>query len=100
MPTIATHARLMQRCSTRASPARTASATRLIAHPDAPPIERADLSGPNALAIGPEGGWIQRELDTFVGRGFQPVSIGTPILRVEPALAAALGQLLLLLRRG
>ena len=42
------------------------------------------------------GGWIQRELDTFVERGFQPVSLGTPILRVEAAVATGLAQLMLL----
>ena len=71
---------------------------KLIAHPGAPPIEHAQLAWPLVLAIGPEGGWIQRELDTFVERGFQPVSLGAPILRVEAAVAAALGQLLLLQR--
>jgi 16S rRNA (uracil1498-N3)-methyltransferase len=72
--------------------------TRLLAHPGAPPIESATLTWPLAIAIGPEGGWIQRELDTFVERGFTPVSLGGPILRVESALATALGQLLLLQR--
>ena len=43
-------------------------------------------------------GWIQREIDTFVERGFTPVSIGEPILRVEAALSATLGQLLVLQR--
>jgi RsmE family RNA methyltransferase len=75
-------------------------ATKLIAHPGAPPIERAvHGAGPVTLAIGPEGGWIQREVDTFAARGFQPVSLGTAILRVESAVAAALGQLVLLARQ-
>jgi len=72
---------------------------RLIAHPGAPPIEAA-LPGaaPVVLAIGPEGGWIDREVETFVARGFTAVSLGAPILRVETAVAAALGQLLVLRR--
>jgi RsmE family RNA methyltransferase len=65
-----------------------------ILHPGAPPLAFA----PRVIAIGPEGGWIERELDTFVARGFTPASLGPPILRVETALAAALGQLLLLSR--
>jgi RsmE family RNA methyltransferase len=76
--------------------------TRLVAHPGAPPIERALIRRarelPIVLAIGPERGWIDREVDTLIARGFQPVSIGAPILRVEAAIAAALGQLLLLAR--
>lgn len=73
---------------------------RLVAHPDAPPIEEVVTERELvALAIGPEGGWIERELETFVARGFRPVSLGAPILRVEAAVASALGQLLLLRRQ-
>jgi 16S rRNA (uracil1498-N3)-methyltransferase len=75
-------------------------AIKLIAHPGAPPIESA-VAGPAApvvLAIGPEGGWISREVETFADHGFSPVSLGAPILRVEAAVAAALGQLLVLRR--
>lgn len=71
---------------------------RLLAHPGAPPIETVYRGGPAVLAIGPEGGWIEREVDTFVARGFKPVSLGAAILRVESAVAAALGQLDLLAR--
>lgn len=97
LPEIAVHRRLMALLGARwpGSPE-----VKLIAHPGAPPIERA-LPGPPAplvLAIGPEGGWIAREVDTFVARGFTPVSLGAPILRVETAVAAALGQVLLLRR--
>ena len=73
---------------------------RLVAHPDAPPIEEVVTERDRiALAIGPEGGWIERELETFVSRGFKPVSLGGPILRVEAAVASALGQLLLIQRQ-
>ena len=93
LPELAVHDRLMALLDARfASPA----PRRLVAHPGAPPLERALDGTPAVLAIGPEGGWIQRELDTFVARGFAPVSLGAPILRVEAAVAAALGQLLLL----
>ena len=68
----------------------------MIAHPGAKPIETVIRHGPLVLAIGPEGGWIERELDTFVARGFTPCSLGAPILRVESAVSAALGQLVLL----
>ena len=93
LPEIAVHRRLMQLLD-----GRYATGQRLIAHPDAPPIERAYRAGPVVVAIGPEGGWIQRELDTFVERGFAPVSLGTPILRVEAAVAALLAQIALLAR--
>lgn len=54
---------------------------------------------PAVLAIGPEGGWIERELETCVARGFKPVSLGAPFLRVEAAVASSLAQLALLFRR-
>ena len=93
LPPIAVHARLMALFGDMPP-----AATRLVAHPGAPLIETATLAAPVTLAIGPEGGWIAREVETFVERGFQPVSLGTGILRVETAVAAALGQLALLLR--
>jgi len=81
-------------------------------HPGGVPIEailrrlRGGTSAPTATsapfsviaAIGPERGWVDREVATFVERGFAVVDIGGPILRVEAAVAALLGQLLLLLR--
>lgn len=98
VPPIDVHERLMGLLDARFA-APDPGELRLLAHPGAPPIERA-LAGraplPCALAIGPEGGWIARELDTLEARGFIACSLGAPILRVESAIAAALGQLLLL----
>jgi 16S rRNA (uracil1498-N3)-methyltransferase len=76
-----------------------AAGARLIAHPGTPPIECAIADPlPCTFAIGPEGGWIARELETFIERGFVACSLGAPILRVEAAVAAALAQLDLLHR--
>lgn len=96
-PDILVHDRLMALLDARfAAPG---PALQLIAHPGAAPIESVvTRAAPVVLAIGPEGGWIERELETFVSRGFQLVSIGAPILRVEAAVASALGQLALLQR--
>jgi 16S rRNA (uracil1498-N3)-methyltransferase len=97
VPPIAVHHRLMALLDARwPGP----PAVKLIAHPAAPPIETAvpGLTAELILAIGPEGGWIAREVDTFVARGFSPVSLGAAILRVDTAVAAALGQLVLLRR--
>jgi len=98
LPAITVHDRLMAVLDDRyAKP--DPAVQRLIAHPSAPPIETVVTTRmPTVLAIGPEGGWIERELETFIERGFKPVSIGTPILRVEAAVASSLGQLLLLHR--
>lgn len=96
IPAITLHDRLMALLDERfAAP----GGLRLVAHPSAPPIEQAVARvEPTVLAIGPEGGWIEREVETLVARGFTPVSIGAPILRVEAAVASALGQLGLLQR--
>ena len=51
------------------------------------------LPTPITLAIGPEGGFIERELESLKRIGFTPVSLGERILRVETAVAAAVGRL-------
>jgi len=43
-----------------------------------------------ALAIGPEGGWAEEELDAFEGAGWVAASLGETILRAETAAIAAL----------
>jgi len=96
LPELHVHARLMELLDGRfAAPA---GAQRLVAHPGGRPIEETARAGAAVVAIGPEGGWIERELDTFVARGFAPVAIAATILRVETAVAAVLGQLALLHR--
>jgi RsmE family RNA methyltransferase len=96
VPELRVHARLMELLDAQfAAPA----GVRLVAHPGAPPIEQVvATSAPVTIAVGPEGGWIDRELDTFVARGFAPVALASTILRVEAAVATALGQLALLHR--
>jgi 16S rRNA (uracil1498-N3)-methyltransferase len=42
------------------------------------------------LALGPEGGWTQSELELFRDAGWISASLGTTILRVETAAIAAL----------
>ena len=65
----------------------------LLAHPGQPCEVPRNVSQPAVLAIGPEGGFIQREVDTFSDIGFTTVSLGTRILRVETAIAFLLGRL-------
>ena len=47
-------------------------------------------------ALGPEGGWIAREVETFERLGFSAVHLGAAVLDVAPAVASLLGQLDLL----
>ena len=51
------------------------------------------ISEPVLLAIGPEGGFIDREVATFREHGFTVASLGPRILRVETALACLVGRM-------
>lgn len=74
---------------------------RLLAHPDAgEPIGAVRPEERVELALGPEGGWIDREVESLRRAGFRPVSLGPWVLRVETALVAALAQLALARRGG
>jgi 16S rRNA (uracil1498-N3)-methyltransferase len=42
------------------------------------------------IAIGPEGGWTEKELDNAIQAGFKPVSLGRRILRAVTAPIVAL----------
>jgi RsmE family RNA methyltransferase len=63
-------------------------------------LETLDLSGtgPVLCAIGPEGGFVERELESLARLGFLPVRLSAGILRSEVAVSVLLGQLELLLR--
>jgi 16S rRNA (uracil1498-N3)-methyltransferase len=64
--------------------------------PEAPSLKAA-LSNAKTqaatLAIGPEGGWTDGELDLARQNGFSEVSLGRQILRTETAVIAALAAL-------
>ncbi len=46
-----------------------------------------------SMAIGPEGGWTDGELQFAANAGFSEVSLGSNILRTETAVCAALGAM-------
>ncbi len=71
-------------------------------HPDTdtswPEQRQHMLSTPDiTFAIGPEGGWSNRDIETLAARGFQAVRFGPRVMRTEtaaPALLAAVQSLL------
>lgn len=101
LPALAVHPRLMAFLDA-AHAAPDPTRVHLLAHArGGVDLERAhppSEARPATLAIGPEGGWIDRELDTFTARGFAVISLGPAILRVEAAVTAALAQIGLLRR--
>jgi 16S rRNA (uracil1498-N3)-methyltransferase len=65
----------------------------LVAHPVASSECPRNVSEEVTLAIGPEGGFIAQEIESFERAGFTPVSLGPRILRVETAVAALAARL-------
>jgi 16S rRNA (uracil1498-N3)-methyltransferase len=53
-------------------------------------LAEMNYSGSFGLAIGPEGGWTNNELETFYKAQWRPASLGKTILRAETAAVAAL----------
>lgn len=66
----------------------------LIAHPGDYPNCPATLPDERyILSIGPEGGFIDKEVDVFREAGFVPIQLGHRILKVETAIPILLGKL-------
>ena len=74
---------------------------RLLAHPTGRPVSELRFENPGGdsplskmlAAIGPEGGFTETEITAALSAGWQPVSLGSRILRVETA-AIALASLM------
>ena len=102
LPDVTVHRFLMGFFDSLAEPA--PGEHRLLAHPrEAVALERAvppGIRAPVHLALGPEGGWTERELATFPRYGFSPVTLGPWVLTSGEAVVAALAQLALLGRLG
>ncbi|WP_111643300.1 16S rRNA (uracil(1498)-N(3))-methyltransferase [Marinimicrobium alkaliphilum] len=74
-------------------PALTQDRLALVAHPyDAEPCP-AQVAQPTLLAIGPEGGFIDYEIEKLRAAGLAPVHLGPRIQRVETAVTFLLGRL-------
>ena len=92
MPQIETR-RLFRPFVEKELPAIAARSRALVAHPSAAVECPRDLHGPITLAIGPEGGFIAEEIASLERAGFQAVSLGKRILRVETAVAVLIARL-------
>ena len=65
----------------------------LTAHPGPWPSCPRDIDRPCVLAMGPEGGFISREVESLVDIGFQTVNLGERILRLETAVPFIVSRL-------
>jgi RsmE family RNA methyltransferase len=98
LPTVRLYANLKDCLSALAVKSRN-----LVMHPEAPKSfwrvqweweasrERVPLF---RVAIGPERGWTEREMDLFMARDFTPCRLGSRVLRTEAAALVAVGILL------
>lgn len=89
--------RIEPACTVAEYLSRAAIGARLVAHPGGPPMP-AVLSGTPAavrLAVGPEGGFTEEELQMATQFGWQLVGLGPRILRVETAAIALTAALAL-----
>ena len=61
--------------------------TKWIAHPDGEVIASGSNAAVDAatLLIGPEGGWTQDEIEEAITAGYQKISLGKRIYRIETA---------------
>ncbi len=74
-------------------PAIAANTRALVAHPYNAASCPAAENIPTTLAVGPEGGFIQYEVDKLSEAGLHPMHIGPRILRVENAVPVLLARL-------
>lgn len=70
------------------------SGAKLVLHPEGGP-RLGELEAVDAItvAVGPEGGWSDRDLSMFATAGFERLALGPRILRTETAGIAAIAML-------
>ncbi len=74
-------------------PAIVAGTRPLVAHPVGNQACPVDVREPVTLAVGPEGGFIPYEVEKLQSLGFDAVSLGPRILRVDTAIPVLLARL-------
>jgi 16S rRNA (uracil1498-N3)-methyltransferase len=64
------------------------------AHPYSAPYKRSNDNDVKTILIGPEGGWVDFEIEIFKELGFNGASFGTRPLKTETFIPFLVGQLL------
>ncbi len=65
----------------------------LLPHPGSPSPCPHAVSVPVTVFVGPEGGFLDYEVERLAGIGFLPVALGERVLRVEPVIPLLVGRL-------
>ncbi len=65
----------------------------ITAHPKTGQVCPSGVNQPVTLAVGPEGGWIDLEVQTLADIGFIPCGLGPRILTVETAVISLISRL-------
>ena len=65
-----------------------------IAHPGSAKACPARIEAPAVVAIGPEGGFLEHEIEALTGAGLEAVRLGRRVLRVETAVPVLLSRML------
>lgn len=69
------------------------TSTRIVAHPyDAPNLQPQPSTSNLLLAIGPEGGWTDEEVNLLEAKGFERYSLGPRILKTDTAVVALIAR--------
>ena len=63
-----------------------------VAHPSDVESCPAAFASPTIISIGPEGGFIDYEIEKFTEAGFECISLGKRILKVETAIPVLVGR--------
>ncbi|MFG6666906.1 16S rRNA (uracil(1498)-N(3))-methyltransferase [Halomonas sp. HNIBRBA4712] len=74
-------------------PALLANRRGIVAHPGMPNACPRDVAEPTLLLVGPEGGFIDWEVEQLLEAGCEGIHLGPRILRVETAVTALLSKL-------
>ena len=69
-------------------------ADKILAHPKGVAVPSVQKSNKIVVVVGPEGGFIPYEIEKFEEVGFQTVSLGERILRVETAVPVLVSKLI------
>jgi RsmE family RNA methyltransferase len=92
LPTVEFH-RYFEPLVSDVLPRRLAGRRRLLAHPDAKQRCPHAIDGPVSVFVGPEGGFVDFEVERLEGIGFEVVGLGSRVLRVEPIIPLLVGRL-------